>query len=93
MTTIADRLRAVSDSLLDIAEELDIEARVGGRKLEDFDWSVRVRNAFEKERIATLGQLVRYTPLRIKTIPNVGNLSLQEIETKLAEVGLRLKQH
>lgn len=89
--TLSDRLRAISDRLLEIAEELDIEARVGGRKLEDMGWSVRVRHAFENEGIETLGKLVRLSAVDLKRVPNIGSKSVREIGEKLAEVGLSLR--
>ena len=47
--------------------------------------------ALDREGIKTLAQLVRYSREELKRISNIGFLSIQEIETKVGEIGLQLK--
>ena len=39
--THAERMRTIAASLHEVADDLDIEARVEGRQMSSFDWSVR----------------------------------------------------
>lgn len=88
--SIPERLRDIAHAMIDIADELDVEARVGGSTMADMKWSPRVMNVLNNERIETLGQLVRLTREEVVRMPNLGQLSLAEIEEKLAAIGLRL---
>jgi len=54
-------------------------------------WSVRVANALHNEGIETLGQLAQVSRLELLRVPNLGVSSVDEIEEKLANIGLRLR--
>jgi DNA-directed RNA polymerase alpha subunit len=70
---IADRLRATAESLCELADELDVDVKVGGRRLEDLGCSARCANVFRAERIETIGQLVQRTEIDFRRTPNIGN--------------------
>ncbi len=58
----------------------------------DFDLSVRTRNALRKMSIRTLGDLLRVTDADLHSYKNVGDSSLEEIKSMLAQRGMRLGQ-
>lgn len=58
----------------------------------DFDLSVRTRNAVRKMNVRTLGDLLRVTEADLRSYKNVGDASLDEIRSMLAQRGLRLGQ-
>ena len=58
----------------------------------DFDLSVRTRNALRKMNIRTLGNLLQVSEADLRSYKNVGDASLEEIRTMLAQRGLRLGQ-
>jgi DNA-directed RNA polymerase subunit alpha len=56
----------------------------------DLKLSLRASNCLETEGITTLRELVSKTREDLLEVRNFGETTLQEIEEKLAEVGLRL---
>ena len=58
----------------------------------DFDLSVRTRNALRKMNIRTLGDLLRITEADLRSYKNVGDSSLEEIKSMLAQRGLKMGQ-
>jgi DNA-directed RNA polymerase subunit alpha len=58
----------------------------------DFDLSVRTRNAIRKMSIRTLADLLAVTEAELRNFKNLGESSIDEIKTMLAQRGLRLGQ-
>ena len=56
----------------------------------DFELTVRTRNALRKMNIRTLGDLLKVTEPELRSFKNLGDASLEEIKTMLAQRGLRL---
>ena len=61
-------------------------------KIIDNDFSIRVLNAFEKEKIVTIEQLVQKTKKELLQIKNFGKRSLKEVEELLKEKKFALKK-
>lgn len=58
----------------------------------DFELSVRTRNAIRKMSIRTLADLLAVTEAELRNFKNLGEASIEEIKTMLAQRGLRLGQ-
>jgi DNA-directed RNA polymerase subunit alpha len=56
----------------------------------DLKLSLRAANCLEAEGIATLRELVSRSREELLEVRNFGETTLQEIEEKLADIGLRL---
>jgi DNA-directed RNA polymerase subunit alpha len=56
----------------------------------EIDWSARVRSALDKMKIYTLGDLVQKTEFDFLGVRNFGATSLDEIRTRLKQMGLKL---
>ena len=67
----------------DVAEKLRMD--IGQLHL-----SVRSDNCLESENITSIGQLAQYTDAELLKVRNFGKTSLEEVKTKLAEIGLTL---
>jgi len=63
-----------------------------GTPLEQIDFSVRVRGAFESLGLRTLGDLVAKTEAELLACRNFGQTSLNEVRMRLREYGLRLRE-
>ena len=87
----SERLRLIAQQLCELADDLDVEAKIGGRKLEDLNWSMYCQRMFQREGIQTIGQLIRRSEFDLRTIPNIGHKSVREIREKLREPGLALR--
>jgi DNA-directed RNA polymerase alpha subunit len=86
---IVERLKAMIAELDMLADELRWR-EAGMPNLVDMEWPVRARNAFKKEGIVSLRQLTKLAPEDLLRIPNMGKLTLQQIQDNLASVGLSL---
>jgi DNA-directed RNA polymerase subunit alpha len=60
------------------------------RPIAELDLSVRARRIIEMFKIRTIGDLCRKTEAELMSCPNFGQTSLNEIRTKLDELGLSL---
>jgi len=69
--------------------EAPLESRLG-MLLSDLKLSLRASNCLEAENIATLRDLVSRSREELLEVRNFGDTTLEEIEEKLAEVGLKL---
>ncbi len=58
--------------------------------IEDMDFSVRTYNCLKRASINTIGHLTTRTADDMLKVRNLGRKSLEEIESKLAEIGLAL---
>ena len=79
-------LAAVGSPLL---IEAPLESRLG-MLLSDLKLSLRASNCLEAENISTLRDLVSRSREELLEVRNFGDTTLEEIEEKLAEVGLTL---
>ncbi|HVE92755.1 MAG TPA: DNA-directed RNA polymerase subunit alpha [Actinomycetota bacterium] len=62
------------------------------RPVEQLDLSVRALNCLKREGINTLGQLLEYSMEDLMDIRNFGEKSVVEVDEKLKEMGLGLKE-
>ncbi|MFO0423083.1 MAG: DNA-directed RNA polymerase subunit alpha C-terminal domain-containing protein, partial [Planctomycetia bacterium] len=69
--------------------EAPLESRLG-MLVSDLKLSLRAANCLEAEGIASLRDLVSRSREELLEVRNFGETTLQEIEEKLAEIGLRL---
>ncbi|MEM6313833.1 MAG: DNA-directed RNA polymerase subunit alpha C-terminal domain-containing protein, partial [Planctomycetota bacterium] len=60
--------------------------------INDFELSVRSRNALKKMNVHTLGDLLKVSEQELMSFKNFGETSLSEIKSLLASRGLRLGQ-
>ena len=60
------------------------------RPIAELDLSVRARRIIEMFKIRTIGDLCRKTEAELMSCPNFGQTSLNEIRTKLDDLGLSL---
>ncbi len=67
------------------------EGGVLARTVSDLDLSIRSRRCMEKLGIETLGQLVSKTEKDLLECKNFGETSLNEVTTKLGQLGLKLR--
>ena len=61
--------------------------------INDLEFTVRTNNCLHAEGIETIGDLLKWSALRLLATPNLGRKSLREIEEKLKNHGLRLEHH
>jgi DNA-directed RNA polymerase subunit alpha len=60
--------------------------------IEDLDLSVRAFNCLKRANINTVGQLIQMTPEDMMKVRNLGQKSMEEIESKLDQLGLSLRK-
>tara|TARA_R100000501_G_C2520925_1_gene48200 strand:- start:54 stop:473 length:420 start_codon:yes stop_codon:yes gene_type:complete len=60
--------------------------------IDDMEWSARVWDILSEAGIRTIGELTERSVRDIRRLRNCGRKSLTEIEVKLDELGLTLKQ-
>ena len=70
-----------------ISDEL---SRKLGMTIEELDLSVRAQNCLESENIQTVRDLIVKTEPQLLAVRNLGRTSLQDIKTKLENLGLAL---
>jgi DNA-directed RNA polymerase subunit alpha len=58
--------------------------------VDELEWSVRTYNCLKSAQICTLSELVRKTEADLLRSKNFGRKSLNEIQQRLADLGLRL---
>jgi DNA-directed RNA polymerase subunit alpha len=69
----------------------DVNEDMLGRPITDLDLSVRSRNCVEKLNIRTIGDLVERSEIDLLATKNFGQTSLNEVKSKLSELGLGLR--
>lgn len=84
--------RASLDMVFDEDREREMERRskLLGVPVDDFEFSVRVRNCLQRMNIHTLGDLVGMTEEELLNSKNFGETSLEEIKEVLGARGLHL---
>lgn len=70
----------------------DSQGTLRGTPINDFELSLRTRNALRKMNIRTLGDLLRTTELELRSFKNLGEASLSEIRAMLAQRGFKIGQ-
>jgi DNA-directed RNA polymerase subunit alpha len=61
------------------------------KPVSDFEWSERIRKAFEKLKVRTIGEIVSKTEQEFLSCENFGQTSLKELKKRLGQMGLTLK--
>ena len=59
--------------------------------VEELELSMRAYNCLKRADIDTVGQLIQKTEQEISKVRNMGKKSLEEVKTKLAELGLAFR--
>ncbi|MFW5982377.1 MAG: DNA-directed RNA polymerase subunit alpha C-terminal domain-containing protein [Candidatus Brocadiia bacterium] len=81
----------VADSgLSDVQRESSFEGL--DTPVEDLELSTRCNQAMEKLEVDTVGDLIEISEDELLDLPNFGRTSVSEIKTKLAEMGLGLRE-
>lgn len=86
-----EELRKQRESLLQITPE-DEKALLYERSVIELDLSLRARKAMESLGIKTIGDLVKRSQTELTGVKNFGETSLKEVKTRLAALGLSLKE-
>ncbi len=73
-------------------EEEDEHDQVLDTAIEDMDFSVRTYNCLKRASFNTIGDLVVRTEEDMMKVRNLGKKSLEEVQTKLDELGLKLAE-
>ncbi|NLY84780.1 MAG: DNA-directed RNA polymerase subunit alpha [Tissierellia bacterium] len=82
----------VSDVEIMVEKEDDKKDKVLEMTVEELDLSVRSYNCLKRANINTVEELIQRTPEDMMKVRNLGKKSLEEVERKLAELGLSLKK-
>ena len=81
----------VNDVEIMVEKEEDKKEKVLEMTVEDLDLSVRSYNCLKRAAINTVDELIQKTVDDMMKVRNLGKKSLEEVENKLAELGLALK--
>jgi len=60
--------------------------------IEDLDLSVRAYNCMRMKNIRTVGQLMNWSKAQLRTVRNLGRLTLLELEEKLQKYDIQLRE-
>lgn len=82
----------VSDVNIMVEKEEDKKEKVLDMTIEELDLSVRSYNCLKRAGINTVEELTQRTVEDMMKVRNLGKKSLEEVEQKLAALGLSLKQ-
>lgn len=82
----------VSDVEIMVEKEEDIKEKVLEMTIEELDLSVRSYNCLKRAGINTVEELSRKTDEDMMKVRNLGRKSLEEVQKKLIELGLGLRQ-
>lgn len=88
-TELGSRVHAAARGLGSSGGDAGTEQKLN-MTLADLKLSVRATNCLESENINTVRDLVRRTPDQLLEVRNFGETTLNEVEEKLSELGLRL---
>jgi DNA-directed RNA polymerase subunit alpha len=76
----------------EVAPEATVNEGVSGTPLSQIEFSVRSRKALERLGVKTLGDLANKTETELMACRNFGQTSLNEVQQRLAEYGMRLRE-
>lgn len=82
----------VSEVEIMVEKEEDVKEKVLEMTVEELDLSVRSYNCLKRAAINTVEELTDKTPDDMMKVRNLGKKSLEEVEGKLSELGLSLKE-
>lgn len=82
----------VSEVEIMVEKEEDVKEKVLEMTVEELDLSVRSYNCLKRAAINTVEELTDKTADDMMKVRNLGKKSLEEVQEKLAELGLSLKQ-
>jgi DNA-directed RNA polymerase subunit alpha len=71
-------------------KERSEKEKILNKTIEELDFSVRSYNCLKKSNINTLRDLVKYSPMEVVKIKNLGKKSLDEIKEKITKYGFVL---
>lgn len=80
------------DASIIIEKEEDNKEKRLEMTIEELDFSVRSFNCLKRAGINTVGELINKTEEEIIRVRNLGKKSLEEVETKIASLGLSLRR-
>ncbi len=83
----------VNDVEIMVEKEEDKKEKVLEMTVEELDLSVRSYNCLKRAGINTVEELTQRTEEDMMKVRNLGRKSLEEVQTKLAALGLSLKQN
>lgn len=75
-----------------VEKEEDEQNRLLEMSIEELDLSVRSFNCLKRAGIDTIGQLIQKTPQDMMKVRNLGKKSLEEVQEKLAQFNLSLRE-
>ena len=81
-----------SDMNIMVEKEEDEKEKVLEMAVEELDLSVRSFNCLKRANINTVEELTEKTEEDMMKVRNLGKKSLEEVQNKLAELGLSLKE-
>ena len=82
----------VNDVEIMVEKEEDKKEKVLEMTIEELDLSVRSYNCLKRAGINTVDELTKKTEEDMMKVRNLGRKSLEEVQRKLAELGLSLKK-
>lgn len=82
----------VNDVEIMVEKEDDKKEKILEMTVEELDLSVRSYNCLKRANINTVQELIQKTPEEMMKVRNLGKKSLEEVERKLAELGLSLRK-
>ncbi|WP_138160075.1 DNA-directed RNA polymerase subunit alpha [Peptoniphilus catoniae] len=82
----------VNDVSIMVEKEEDKKEKVLEMTVEELDLSVRSFNCLKRANINTVDELMQKTQEEMMKVRNLGKKSLEEVENKLAELGLSLRK-
>lgn len=82
----------VEDMEIMVEKEEDERDRLLETSIEELDLSVRSYNCLKRAGIDSIGELTQKTPEEMMKVRNLGKKSLEEVQEKLALLGLSLRQ-
>jgi len=80
------------DAEIMVEKEDDKKEKVLDMPIEELDLSVRSYNCLKRAGINTVGELIQKTVEDMMKVRNLGKKSLEEVQEKLAELGLSLRK-
>ncbi|GAB6934777.1 DNA-directed RNA polymerase subunit alpha [Calditerricola yamamurae] len=80
------------DAEIMVEKEDDKKEKVLDMPIEELDLSVRSYNCLKRAGINTVGELIQKTVEDMMKVRNLGKKSLEEVQAKLAELGLSLRK-
>ncbi len=81
----------ISDEIIIVEPEEEVEDGIVDKPVEELDLSVRSYNCLKRAGINTVGELINRSEEELMKVRNLGKKSLEEVKQKLAEYELNLR--